>query len=112
MNHQVHKRGTLITFTYCATLFLHYYIKKKGNSCAHVFSSSQRFVDICEGCVPRGAMVLMKDISLKDTNAAGQHLYYKLQDICWDEVLSKYILHPKVCSKIILHEAVTSYETA
>lgn len=54
----------------------------------------------------------MKDISLKDTNAAGQHLYYKLQDICWDEVLSKYILHPKVCSKIILHEAVTSYETA
>ncbi|XP_021926899.1 phytanoyl-CoA dioxygenase, peroxisomal-like isoform X1 [Zootermopsis nevadensis] len=56
----------------------------------------KRFVDVCEGRVPRGNMTLMKDISLKDTNATGEYLYYKLQDIVWEEVLSKYILHPKV----------------
>lgn len=56
----------------------------------------QRFVDICEGHVPRGQMTLMKDISLEKTNASGQYLYYKVQDIAWDDVFSKYILHPKV----------------
>jgi hypothetical protein len=45
-------------------------------------------------------MTLMKDISLAKTDVKDQYLYYKLQDIAWDEVLSKYILHPKVCSKI------------
>jgi phytanoyl-CoA hydroxylase len=64
------------------------------------FSSSQRFVDICEGRVPKENMTLMKDISLSQTNATGEYLYYKLQDIVWDDVLSKYILHPKVCSKM------------
>lgn len=56
----------------------------------------QRFVDICEGRVPHINMTLMKDISLAQTNATGQYLYYKLQDIAWDDILSKYILHPKM----------------
>jgi len=50
--------------------------------------------------VPRGQMTLMKEISLAKTTAAGQYLYYKLQDIAWDEVMSKYILHPKVNSRM------------
>jgi hypothetical protein len=45
-------------------------------------------------------MTLMKDISLAQTNATGQYLYYKLQDIAWDDILSKYILHPKVSSRM------------
>jgi len=47
-------------------------------------------------------MTLMKEISLAKTTAAGQHLYYRLQDIFWDEVMSKYILHPKVSSRMTL----------
>jgi hypothetical protein len=38
----------------------------------------------------------MKEISLAKTTATGQQLFYKLQDIAWDDVMSKYILHPKV----------------
>ncbi|XP_069703088.1 phytanoyl-CoA dioxygenase, peroxisomal-like [Periplaneta americana] len=56
----------------------------------------QRFVDICEGRIPKGTMTLMKEVSLKDTEVKGELLYYKVQDIAWDEVLSKYILHPKL----------------
>ncbi|XP_063225544.1 phytanoyl-CoA dioxygenase, peroxisomal-like isoform X2 [Bacillus rossius redtenbacheri] len=56
----------------------------------------RRFVDVCEGRVPRSNMVLMKDKSLLATEAAGEKLYYKLQDIVWDDVFSKYILHPRV----------------
>lgn len=56
----------------------------------------QRFVDVCEGHLPRGYMTLMKEISLAKTTATGQHLYYKLQDIAWDDVMSKYILHSKM----------------
>ncbi|XP_069703083.1 phytanoyl-CoA dioxygenase, peroxisomal-like [Periplaneta americana] len=56
----------------------------------------QRFVDICEGRIPKGTMILMKEVSLKDTDLKGEFLYYKAQDYHWDEVLSKYALHPKV----------------
>jgi phytanoyl-CoA hydroxylase len=70
-------------------------------------SSSQRFVDICEGRVPKGQMTLMKDIALQKTNAAGQYVYYKVQDIAWDDVFSKYILHPKVCLNMTLF--ISSY---
>lgn len=47
-------------------------------------------------------MTLMKEISLAKTTAAGQYLYYKLQDIVWDDVMSKYILHPKVSLRMTL----------
>ncbi|KAJ4439554.1 hypothetical protein ANN_07678, partial [Periplaneta americana] len=56
----------------------------------------QRFVDVCEGRIPKGNMTLMKDVSLKNTGVKGELLYYKLQDFVWDEVLCKFILHPKV----------------
>jgi len=56
----------------------------------------QRFDDVCEGRVPRGSMTMMKEMSLAKTNAAGQYLYYKLQDIVWDDVMSNYFLHPKI----------------
>lgn len=38
----------------------------------------------------------MKDISLAKTNAKGEYLYNKVQDIVWDDVLSKYITSPQV----------------
>ncbi|XP_066991597.2 phytanoyl-CoA dioxygenase, peroxisomal-like isoform X1 [Anabrus simplex] len=53
----------------------------------------ERFVDICEGRFPKGEMTLMKDISLLKLGVSGEFLYNKLQDIVWDDVLSKYILH-------------------
>jgi hypothetical protein len=51
----------------------------------------------------------MKEISLAQTTAAGQHLYYKLQDTVWDDVMSKYILHPKVMSRMnpVWHYEIT-----
>ena len=56
---------------------------------------SQRFVDLCNGKVPSREMLLMKEISLKNTGAKGEYLYYKLEDFVWDAVLSEYVLHPK-----------------
>lgn len=56
----------------------------------------QRFIDICEGKVSRGLMTLMKDVSLAKTNAKGEYLYNKVQDIVWDDVMSKYILLPEL----------------
>jgi hypothetical protein len=70
------------------------------------FSFSQRFDDVCEGRVPLGFMTLMKEISLAKTTAAGQYLYYKLQDIVWDDVMSKYFLHPKVSSRMTLWDYI------
>jgi len=70
------------------------------------FSFSQRFEDVCDGHVPRGQMTLMKEISLAKTTAAGQYLYYKLQDIVWDDVMSMYILHPKVSSRMTLRSYI------
>nr|CAD7610529.1 unnamed protein product [Timema genevievae] len=60
---------------------------------------SRRFVDICEGRVPKGNMILMKDISLINTGATGEFLYNKVQDIVWDEVMTKYIFLPKLPSR-------------
>lgn len=41
-------------------------------------SFSQRFLDICEGKVPKGQMTLMRDKSLRNTNLKGEQLYYKV----------------------------------
>ncbi|KAL1132147.1 hypothetical protein AAG570_010104, partial [Ranatra chinensis] len=57
---------------------------------------SQHFIDICDGKVSKGNMVLMKDISLAKSNAKGQYLYNKAQDILFDEVFEKYISHEKL----------------
>ena len=40
-------------------------------------------------------MTLMKENSLRKTDAKGEFLYYKLQDFVWDEVFSDYILNPE-----------------
>ncbi|XP_026277846.1 phytanoyl-CoA dioxygenase, peroxisomal-like [Frankliniella occidentalis] len=57
----------------------------------------QRFVDLCDGRVSKGGMVLMRDISLaKQGGASGERLYNKLQDFIWDDVLSRYLLAPEV----------------
>lgn len=53
-------------------------------------------MDLCEGRVDKGLMTMMKDVSLAKTNAKGEFLYNKVQDITWDDVLSKYIILPEV----------------
>lgn len=101
MNHQLQKVIiSLVSLTVHRVGLLHLYRRKFSGD--FYFSFSQRFADVCEGRVPRGYMTLMKEISLAKTTAAGQYLYYKLQDIVWDEVMSKYILHPKVSSRMTL----------
>lgn len=42
-------------------------------------------------------MTMMKDISLAKTNATGEFLYNKVQDIAYDEVFSQYMFYPDVC---------------
>jgi hypothetical protein len=39
---------------------------------------------------------MMKDVSLMQRGASGQHLYNKAQDIAFDDVLSQYIMHERV----------------
>lgn len=60
------------------------------------FYYSQRFVDYCDGVIPRGMTTLMKDISLAKKGAKGVYLYNKIQDILFDDVFEKYFLHPQV----------------
>lgn len=44
----------------------------------------------------------MKDISLAKTNAQGEYLYNKVQDIAYDDIFSKYMFYPKVRTFIFL----------
>ncbi|XP_046390698.1 phytanoyl-CoA dioxygenase, peroxisomal-like [Ischnura elegans] len=55
-----------------------------------------RFLDYCEGRVPKGNVTVMKDISLAKTNAKGEYLINKLQNILWDDVFAKYFLLPEL----------------
>ncbi|CAH1398331.1 unnamed protein product [Nezara viridula] len=59
-------------------------------------SFSSRFIDYCEGRIPKGNITLMKDISLAKKGATGQYLYNKAQDILYDEVFEKYLFHEKL----------------
>ena len=57
----------------------------------------QRFLDIVDGRVDSGQILRMKDLSLKDrTGLPNERIYNKIQDFCWDPVLAKYIMYPKV----------------
>lgn len=60
----------------------------------------QRFVDVCEGKVPRGTMTVMRDISLAKRQGAevpkGEHQVSKLQDWQDDEVLFEYCKVPTI----------------
>lgn len=63
----------------------------------HVLDSlGERFVDLCEGRVPKGSITLMKDISLMKKGASGQFLYNKAQEILYDDVFEKYFFCDKV----------------
>ena len=42
---------------------------------------------------------MMKDISLAKKGATGEHLYYKVQDFVYDDVLFDYCKHPAVIKK-------------
>ncbi|BES89738.1 Phytanoyl-CoA dioxygenase (PhyH) [Nesidiocoris tenuis] len=57
---------------------------------------SERFINLCDGRVPRGGITLMKDVSLMKKGATGERLYNKAQDIVYDEVFEKYFFHPKL----------------
>jgi len=56
----------------------------------------RRFIDLCEGKIDKGSITMMKDVSLMQKGATGEHLYNKAQDIAFDDVLSQYILHDRV----------------
>ena len=57
----------------------------------------QRFLDIVDGVVDAGAILKMKDLSLKEVQGLpNERVYNKIQDFVWDEVLSQYIQLPEV----------------
>jgi phytanoyl-CoA hydroxylase len=59
----------------------------------------ERFIGLCEGRVEKGNITMMKDVSLMKKGATGEYLYNKAQDIAFDDVLAKYILHPRVSNQ-------------
>ena len=56
----------------------------------------ERFRDLCDHRVPWGRIAMMKDISLARSGATGERLYYKAQNLVYDEVLYQYCLIPQV----------------
>uniref|UniRef100_A0A224XTP9 phytanoyl-CoA dioxygenase n=1 Tax=Panstrongylus lignarius TaxID=156445 RepID=A0A224XTP9_9HEMI len=56
----------------------------------------RRFVDYCDGVIPKGAAIMMKDISLLKKGAKGVYLYNKIQDILFDDIFDKYFFHPQL----------------
>uniref|UniRef100_A0A1B6CEL6 phytanoyl-CoA dioxygenase n=1 Tax=Clastoptera arizonana TaxID=38151 RepID=A0A1B6CEL6_9HEMI len=54
------------------------------------------FVDICNGRKSKGGMTLFKEMSLEKIGATGEHLYYKIQNIMFDEIFMEYLSHPKM----------------
>lgn len=57
----------------------------------------ERFVAICEGQIDKGPITMMKDVSLaKLGTVKGEYLYNKAQEIAFDDVFEKYIMHEKL----------------
>lgn len=56
----------------------------------------RHFIDICEHKIGPGNMWLMKELSLMKTGAVGEHLYYKVQELFYDDVFWKYCAYPKL----------------
>ncbi|XP_046681576.1 phytanoyl-CoA dioxygenase, peroxisomal-like [Homalodisca vitripennis] len=54
------------------------------------------FLDLCNGVCPLQGMFLMKEPSLERQGATGEHVYYKVQDILYDNVFSSYTALPKL----------------
>lgn len=59
--------------------------------------AKERFLDIVNGNVDAGAILKMKDLSLKDKKGLpNERIYNKIQDFVWDEVLSRYVCLPEL----------------
>lgn len=56
----------------------------------------KHFIDICEHQVGSGNMWLMKELSLMKSGATGEHLYYKVQELFYDDIFWKYCTYPKL----------------
>jgi len=57
----------------------------------------QRFLNIVDGVEDGGAILKMKDLSLKDVkNLPNERVFNKIQDFVWDDVLAQYIQLPEV----------------
>ncbi len=57
----------------------------------------QRFMDLVNGRVDSGSILMMKDLSLKDRRGLPQErIFNKIQDFVWDDVLSQFIMLPEV----------------
>ncbi|TRY73198.1 hypothetical protein TCAL_16882 [Tigriopus californicus] len=55
----------------------------------------RQFLDVIDGRIPKGGITMMKDISLRGKSGyTNERVVNKIQDWVWDEVFSKYILHP------------------
>uniref|UniRef100_A0A1B6LX57 phytanoyl-CoA dioxygenase n=1 Tax=Graphocephala atropunctata TaxID=36148 RepID=A0A1B6LX57_9HEMI len=59
-------------------------------------SCRDHFLDICNGECPREGMFLMKEPSLERKGAKGEHLYYKIQDLLYDDVFRRYTALPEL----------------
>ena len=56
-----------------------------------------RFLDLVNKRADAGHIVMMKDLSLKDRRGLpNERIFNKIQDFCWDDVLSKYIMLPAI----------------
>ncbi|XP_077294009.1 phytanoyl-CoA dioxygenase, peroxisomal-like [Arctopsyche grandis] len=60
----------------------------------------QHFVDLCNGAVDKGPMVMMREIALMEAGYTGENLYNKVQDILYDNVFSLYTEYPKLLDVI------------
>lgn len=54
------------------------------------------FIDLCKHKISPGNMWLMKELSQIKTGATGEHLYYKVQELFYDDIFWKYCAYPKL----------------
>lgn len=59
----------------------------------------QRFKDIVDGKVPKGGMIMMRDVSVKNKDAT-EFVVNKVQDFLWDDELSKHATFPEVLNVV------------
>lgn len=53
-------------------------------------------MDICNGVCPHDGMFLMREPTLLKAGATGENLYYKVQDILYDDTFALYTASPEV----------------
>uniref|UniRef100_A0A1B6FQR1 phytanoyl-CoA dioxygenase n=1 Tax=Cuerna arida TaxID=1464854 RepID=A0A1B6FQR1_9HEMI len=73
------------------------YLIVKNLVSGHILDSCRdHFLDLCNGLCPLQGMFLMKEPSLERRGAAGEHLYYKVQDLLYDNIFSRYTALPEL----------------